>query len=151
MIVVERSVLVEYSATQMRGLVEDVAAYPHFLPWCSGAGVVPIQPGLVEASIEINFRGIRQSFTTRNTMDLSASVQRIHMNLVNGPFKSLSGDWQFLPLSSDACKVILALQYEFSSRLLEKAIGPVFRHITDTLVDAFVQRARSSFPPGAQS
>lgn len=148
MIVVERSVLVEYSANRMRSLVEDVAAYPQFLPWCSGADTVPIQPGLVEASIEINFRGIRQSFTTRNTTELDAPVQRIHMNLVNGPFKSLSGDWQFQPLSSDACKVVLALQYEFSSRLLEKAIGPVFRHITDTLVDAFVQRARAIYPPG---
>ena len=151
MIVVERSVLVEYSAAQMQRLVEDVAAYPQFLPWCSGAGVTSIGPGLVEASIEINFRGIRQSFTTRNSIDQESPIHRIHMNLVDGPFKSLNGDWQFQPLSSDACKVMLSLQYEFSSRLLEKAVGPVFRHITDTLVDAFVQRARAIFPPGTQT
>ena len=144
MIVVERSVLVEYSADQMRALVEDVDSYPKFLPWCSGSQVAPVTPELVEATIEISFRGIRQAFTTRNRTELDGSIHRIHMILVNGPFKSLEGDWQFQPLSDTACKVILSLQYEFSSKLLEKAIGPVFRHITDTLVDAFVQRARAS-------
>lgn len=110
-----------------------------------------IGPGLVEASIEINFRGIRQSFTTRNSSEEDSPIHQIHMNLVDGPFKSLSGDWKFQPLAPDACKVILSLQYEFSSRILEKAIGPVFRHITDTLVDAFVQRARTIFPQDTQA
>ena len=33
MALVEKSVLVEYSAAQMHALVEDVARYPEFLPW----------------------------------------------------------------------------------------------------------------------
>jgi ribosome-associated toxin RatA of RatAB toxin-antitoxin module len=33
------------------------------------------------------------------------------------------------------------LHYEFSSRLIEKAVGPVFSHIANTFVDSFVKRA----------
>jgi ribosome-associated toxin RatA of RatAB toxin-antitoxin module len=35
----------------------------------------------------------------------------------------------------------LRLDYEYSSKILEKLIGPVFSHIADTLIDAFVRRA----------
>ena len=143
MVVVERSVLVEFSADEMRGLVQDVDSYPKFLPWCSGATVKTDADGDVMATIEINFRGIRQQFTTRNTAATDAPIQSVHMKLVVGPFKSLDGEWRFHALTPEASKVTLHLKYEFSSRILEKAIGPVFRHITDTLVEAFVQRARA--------
>lgn len=143
MVVVERSVLVEFSADEMRGLVQDVDAYPQFLPWCSGGSVKTDADGVVVAAIEINFSGIRQQFATRNTAVTDAPVQSVHMKLVAGPFKSLDGEWRFQALTPEASKVTLHLNYEFSSRLLEKAIGPVFRHITDTLVEAFVQRARA--------
>jgi len=33
------------------------------------------------------------------------------------------------------------MDFEFSSKVLELALGKVFRHITSTLVDAFCQRA----------
>ena len=44
-------------------------------------------------------------------------------------------------LGDSGCKVELHLRYEFSSRLLERLVGPVFAHIAATLVDAFVRRA----------
>jgi ribosome-associated toxin RatA of RatAB toxin-antitoxin module len=37
--------------------------------------------------------------------------------------------------------VRLRLTYEFSSRLLDKLVGPVFGFIANTLVEAFVKRA----------
>jgi ribosome-associated toxin RatA of RatAB toxin-antitoxin module len=48
--------------------------------------------------------------------------------------------------SSDlACKVEFRLQYEFSSRILEKALGPVFHHIANTFVESFVKRAQQVY------
>jgi len=145
--VVERSVLVEFSAAQMRSLVEGIEDYPKFLPWCSGAEVVSREPEAVVATLTINFRGIRQQFTTENVAlkqgEESVETEAIRIRLVSGPFKALDGVWTFQPLAGDACKVQLKLSYEFANRLLETVVGPVFRYIADTMVEAFVQRARA--------
>jgi ribosome-associated toxin RatA of RatAB toxin-antitoxin module len=60
---------------------------------------------------------------------------------VEGPFRALDGTWRFTALADRGSKVELALRYEFSSRILENLVGPVFNHIANTLVDAFAKRA----------
>ena len=65
----------------------------------------------------------------------------MEIKLVNGPFRHLEGIWRFIALSDDACKIEFRLNYEFSNFLLEKMIAPVFNHIANTFVDAFVHRA----------
>jgi len=133
-----KSVLVPYSARRMYELVGDVAAYPRFLPWCGGAAVAPQPDGSLIARVDIAFKGLRQSFSTRNRHEAD---RRIDMQLHEGPFQNLEGHWQFLPLSDQACKVEFELDYHFSNKLLEKLVGPVFDHIAKTFVDAFVVRA----------
>ena len=142
MALVEKSVLVEYSAAQMHALVEDVARYPEFLPWCGGSELLSREGELSRATIRIDFRGIRQSFSTENR---SQPPQLIEMRLVDGPFRQLDGSWHFKTLSEQACKIELRLHYEFSSRLLEKLVGPVFHYIANTFVDAFVKRAQQLY------
>jgi ribosome-associated toxin RatA of RatAB toxin-antitoxin module len=70
----------------------------------------------------------------------------MHIKLQDGPFSELKGDWTFLPLGDDACKIEFRLQYAFSSHILEKLLAPVFGHITNTFVDAFVRRADEVYP-----
>lgn len=139
---VVKSVLVPYSSDEMFQLVSDVESYPAFLPWCGGASVEHLEDGSRLAQIQIAFKGLRQSFTTRNQ---HSPGQRIVMQLHDGPFRALAGHWQFLSLSADACKVGFELEYHFSSRLLEKLVGPVFEHITSSMVDAFVIRAEDLY------
>jgi ribosome-associated toxin RatA of RatAB toxin-antitoxin module len=148
MTVVERSVLIHQDARRMRALVEDIAAYPEFLPWCSQAQIVSSGEGVTTAALTIDFHGIRQQFSTENRSD---GPELIRMKLVSGPFRSLVGHWQFKALGPDASKVALRLDYEFSSRVLSAAIGPVFRQITSTLVEAFVARAESLYGTGGQA
>lgn len=138
MALVEKTVLVEYSAPQMYALVDDVAKYPQFLPWCGGAQVLDQLDGVIRAAISIEFRGIRQRFTTENRRQPS---ELIEMKLVDGPFRHLDGSWRFTPLGNEACKIEFRLHYEFSSTLLDKLIGPVFHYIANSFVDAFVKRA----------
>jgi ribosome-associated toxin RatA of RatAB toxin-antitoxin module len=142
MALVEKSVLVEYSASQMYRLVEDIERYPEFLPWCGGARVLKREDSLVHAEIDIDFRGIRQHFTTENRSD---PPRLIEMKLVHGPFRHLDGSWRFKTLGEEACKIEFRLHYEFSSRLLEKLVGPVFHFIANTFVEAFVKRAQSLY------
>ena len=142
MALVEKSVLIEYSAAQMYALVEDVAAYPGFLPWCGGAEVLGKEGNVTRAAIVIDFRGIKQRFSTENRAD---PPQSIEMTLIDGPFRQLDGSWHFKALGPDACKIEFRLHYEFSSKLLEKIFGPVFHFIASTFVDAFVKRAQQMY------
>jgi ribosome-associated toxin RatA of RatAB toxin-antitoxin module len=137
---VQRSTLVEYSAGDMQSLVEDIESYPKFLPWCGATEILSREPRRVVASIKINFRGIHQQFTTENTMIRDGHIQ---MGLVSGPFRKFKGDWTFLELGENASKVSLSLDYELSNSLLQRVLGPVFHHIADSMVDAFVRRAES--------
>jgi len=135
---VSRSALLDYSDAHMFNLVNDIAAYPKFLPWCSGARIIQQAEAEIVASIDISHSGLHKSFTTRNTL---APHKSIELQLLDGPFKSLQGLWRFQALDADSCKVLLDLEYEFSSKLLGLVVGPVFSQIANTLVDAFVDRA----------
>ena len=122
----------------MFALVDAAEAYPEFLPWCSGATVMLRDATRTRATIHVNYHGVRQSFTTDNTKE---PPEKMTIRLVEGPFRVLDGEWRFKPLAEDACKIEFCLHYEFSSRILEKLVGPVFSYIANTMVDAFVKRA----------
>jgi ribosome-associated toxin RatA of RatAB toxin-antitoxin module len=138
MAVVHKSVLLPFSVEQMFKLVDKVEDYPAFLPWCGGVEVREREADRLVASIQINYHGVKQTFSTEN---LNTPPTRMTMKLVDGPFRQLDGTWQFTPLREDACKIEFNLHYEFSSSLLEKLIGPVFSKIADSFVDSFCKRA----------
>jgi len=139
---INKSALVQYSASEMFDLVDDVDAYSEFLPWCGSSSVLSRSEIEIKASVEIAHKGIRKTFTTLNKL---APHDTIEMTLVDGPFKSLHGYWRFSPLRADACKISLELDYEFSNMLLSMAVGPVFNQIANTLVDAFCLRAEDKY------
>ncbi len=139
---VERSVLVPHSAAQMFDLVADVEKYPQFMPWCGGTTVSHRDDHGMQASITIALAGLKQTFTTRNTHQYP---NKIELELVDGPFSLLKGEWLFIALTEDACKVVFTLQYEFSSRTLETLVGPIFNRIATSFIDSFTQRALSCY------
>ena len=145
MAIVEKSVLIGHSAAKMYALVADVDAYPQFLPWCSATEVRPLDEHRAEATLHVNYHGLRLHFTTENQMEKGALID---MKLAKGPFKHLDGFWRFIPLSDDACKIEFQLSYELSGRLVDKIAGPVFNHIANTLVEVFVKRAVSLYGHG---
>lgn len=136
--IVRKSVLVPYPAARMYALVERVEDYPKFLPWCGGTDVKRHDDGSMTATVTIDFRGIRQSFTTLNTHQPSSAIR---MDLRDGPFTHLHGEWRFTPLRDDASKVEFLLEYRFAGGLLGRALQPIFDHIARSFVDAFVRRA----------
>ncbi len=144
---VKKVVLIERTAMQMFELVDHVEDYPKFLPWCDGTEVSERTDTLTVATLRINYHGIRSHFTTANRKQ---APQLMQLGLRDGPFKHLEGEWRFTPLGEDACKIEFRLVYEFSSRLLEKVLGPVFNHIANTFVEAFVKRAEQVYGSGAR-
>ncbi|GAA4881181.1 SRPBCC family protein [Ferrimonas pelagia] len=139
---INRSALVRFSAAQMYALVNDVAAYPQFLPGCVGSEVVSVSDGAMLASVSVKKAGIAQSFTTENRLEPD---QAIHMALKEGPFRQLTGSWRFTSLREDACKVELSLQFEFANVLVEKAFGKVFNDLAQSMVQSFSQRAKEVY------
>lgn len=139
---VNKSLLIQHSAQRMFDLVTDVQKYPDFLPWCGGVEVFESTPEMMEAKININFKGVKQYFHTRN---IQKSPTDIDMHFVSGPFKKFEGKWTFTPLAEDACKIEFCLRYEFSNFVLDKLIGPVFSVIANTFVNSFVKRANDLY------
>src|SRR5438045_8193619 len=139
---VKKSVLVPYDAAEMFELVDRVDLYPKFLPWCGGTAVLEQTENRKTARIDIDYHGVRAHFTTDNVNHPPASIV---ITLKSGPFRQLQGEWRFQALERNACKVEFELAYEFATLLLERIVGPVFNHIANTFVDAFVRRAESVY------
>lgn len=122
----------------MYSLVEDVDAYPDFLPWCSYVEVHLREGNVVEATLELHRGRLSKRFRTRNTMYPKSSM---NLELVGGPFRHLSGGWTFQPLGEAGSKVALDLEFEFDSRALDLVVGSFFEDACNSLVDAFTERA----------
>ncbi|MGI2259422.1 SRPBCC family protein [Shewanella sp. GXUN23E] len=136
---ISRSVLVRFSARQMYDLVNDVESYKEFLPGCVGGKVLEFDGSTMLASVDVSKAGIAKTFTTRNQL---IPGKRIELNLENGPFKYLRGQWLFTELTEDACKVEFELDFEFSSTLVAMAFGKVFQELVGSMVSAFTDRAK---------
>jgi ribosome-associated toxin RatA of RatAB toxin-antitoxin module len=145
---VRKSALVEHSAEDMFDLIEAAEDYPAFLPWCAGANILSRDENSVAAEITVDFHGVRFQVTTRNP---KRRPEYMAIVLERGPFRRFEGEWRLTPLAPDACKIEFGLQYEFDNPLMGRLAGTVFDRITDTLVDAFVVRARDVHGPAGEA
>ena len=138
---VKTAEIIPVSSKQMFELVNDIEAYPEFLPWCSDARIERrIDNGIV-ATVTVAKGPMHHSFTTENH---NREFDRIEMGLLKGPFKRFHGVWRFDD-APGGCKVSLDLDFESSNRLLAAALSKVFQVITGSMVQAFRQRARDLY------
>ncbi len=135
---VARSAIVEHSVGVLYALIDDIESYPMFLPWCREAKVHAREDGRTVATISVGLRGVRRSFTTENRNVPNASID---MHLIEGPFKRFAAGWRLVALGEHAARVEFVMEYEFASRVIARMLDPLFGHIADTMVDAFVRRA----------
>ena len=140
--VVERSAIVKYTPGQMFALVNDVGRYPEFLPWCVGSRVVEASESHQVASVKIAIGVMRTEFTTRNAL---RPDEAITMELVDGPFRSLTGHWGFAAISDRGSRIQFRVEFEFKNRLTAAALSSTFETLCGTIVDAFAQRAKAVY------
>ena len=137
-----------YSAAEMYALVADMAAYPEFLPWCSGARIRSRKPQpdgseIVEADMVISFKVFSERFGSRVT--LRPDGYKIDVAYLDGPFRYLNNHWRFKPVGEAACEVDFFVDFEFRSRTLQAIIGVVFHEAMRRIVRAFEQRAEQLY------
>ena len=137
---IHKNALVPYQASEMYMLVNDVARYPEFLPWCRGAEVLQSSATEMRARLDLARGSFHKSFTTHNDL---ITGRAITMTLEDGPFKHLEGRWRFTDLGPEGSKVELDMEFQFDSMLLDLVAGKVFEDICNSLVDAFIRRAAS--------
>lgn len=140
--VVERSAIVTFSPAQMFALVDDVERYPEFLPWCTGSRVETVSATERLATMRIARGVLRTEFTTRNT---STPDAQILMRLVDGPFRSLAGEWRFEAIGERGSRVYFRVEFEFKNRLTATAFNAIFEAVCGATIDAFVLRARKIY------
>lgn len=136
---IQRSALLPYPAQALYDLVNDVASYPKFLPWCSASEVLESSEAQMRASLTVAKGGISQRFITRNQLVPGESIV---MELEQGPFRQLHGIWHFKALTDKACKISLDLSFDYDGPLIKATLGPLFNQAANTMVDAFCQRAK---------
>lgn len=135
---IHREALLPYSSSMMYNLVNDVAQYAQFLPWCHATKIHEKTETQMRASIIIKKMGMSKSFTTQNTLDPNAHIT---MHLQNGPFNYLTGEWQFIPIENTGCQVILDLDFEFLPGILSLPFKKIFEPAANSMLQAFVTRA----------
>jgi ribosome-associated toxin RatA of RatAB toxin-antitoxin module len=135
---ITRSAIVEHPARELYALVEDIEAYPEFLPWCRGAQVRERGTSRTVATLAVGLKGMRYEFSTENS---NRPPEAIDMRLLEGPFRRFEAHWRFHALGPRAARIEFSMAYELAGGLVARALAPVFDSIADTMVDAFKRRA----------
>lgn len=124
----------------MFSLINDVERYPEFVPGCTHARIESRAPNEIVATLGVRRGPLQAEFTTRNTLEPD---RRVTMRLVRGPFSELEGEWKLTPVGEAGCRVELVMRFAFASRMSALVFEPIFEQTAESLVDAFVSRARS--------
>lgn len=155
-----KSAVVPYTSKQMYELVNDVEAYPEFLPWCTKSEIHHKTDDEIRATLTMSVSGFTQSLTTHNRME---DNKMIEIRLIDGPLSHLEAFWRFeaMDVSDDAtmeerekmdvdnmspCHVYFDISFEFSNRFIKMALEPFFSKVSDTIIDAFTSRAEILYP-----
>ena len=134
---------VPYRPEQLFDLVADVGRYPEFLPWCVGAKIRTRTEQELVADLTIGFGPFRESFTSRVALE---RPRLIRVQYENGPFRYLRYQCVFTPPPEGSADDFW-VDFEFRSKLLQKAIGAVFNEAVRRMISAFLKRAREVYGP----
>jgi ribosome-associated toxin RatA of RatAB toxin-antitoxin module len=137
----KRSALVARPAELVYRLVEDVERYPEFVPGCSEAKVLERSATEMVARLSVRRGPLRTAFTTPNRLNPGRGVK---LDLIEGPFSMLEGEWTFTPIAEQGCRIELRMRFQFSNILKAALFEPLFEETAASLVRAFVSRAQST-------
>ena len=136
---ISREALTACSPETVFDLVAAVENYPRFLRGCAGAQVHRQDERETLASLDLKGGVFRQRLTTLNRME---RPHRLVMNLSDGPFRHLTGEWRFEPVGT-GCRVSLFIRFEFESRAQDLLLSSSFEALCNRLMQDFLNRARS--------
>lgn len=131
---IRRQALIARPPAALFALVNDLERYPHLFPWCQSVDILDRGDNMIAARLHVRAGGVAFSFATRNHLD---PPERMRMTMLEGPLRSLDGDWLFTPYGEGGCRVDLRLAFEPRSRLLGLATTLAFQRLADRMVEDF--------------
>jgi coenzyme Q-binding protein COQ10 len=135
---------VRHSASDMFDLVTDMEKYPAFVPLCTALKIRSRTEksdgvSVVIAQMTVAYKMIRQTFTTRDTLD--KPNLKLLVEYLDGPFSHLQNRWTFRATGEKTCEVEFFIDYEFKSRTLAMLMGAMFDTAFRKFSAAFEKRA----------
>ena len=115
-------------------------------PWCTATRIKRRQDNIVWADLAVGFKVFRETFTSKVTLERPDSI---HVEYLDGPFRYLNNHWKFLRQPDGTTIVDFYVDFEFRSRILQRAIGVLFEEAVRRMVAAFEARANALY--GSQS
>lgn len=142
-----------FTPRQMFDLVADVERYPEFLPLCEALVVRSRERvggnEVLIADMTAGYKAIRETFTSRVTLDAAASVVNVEGTRDSrGPFSRLDNRWEFRA-AAGGCNVDFFIAYEFRSLMLQMLVGALFDRAFRRYTAAFEERAKAIYGAGA--
>ncbi|MGP1952897.1 MAG: SRPBCC family protein [Arsenophonus sp. ET-KM2-MAG3] len=142
MLKINQSKLLSYSVEKMYNLVNDVSSYPQFLDGCVDTRILNHTNNEMIVLVKVIKAGITNTLITHNILQNNKSIK---IQLIKGPFHKLIGNWLFIPLSENTCKVELHLDFEFTNKLIELTFYQIFKDLTRNIIQSFTQRAHKVY------
>ncbi|MBB3357563.1 coenzyme Q-binding protein COQ10 [Novosphingobium capsulatum] len=135
----------QWSPEQMFDLVADVRRYPEFLPWVVATRIKADSETEMVADMLVGFNALREKFTSRVR---KAKPDRIEVEYLDGPMKSLSNTWAFRPGDDGTgCVIDFCVDFSFRNALFEKLAGQYLDRAFRKMVAAFETRAAKLYGP----
>jgi coenzyme Q-binding protein COQ10 len=130
---------------RMFSLVDDLEAYPRFLPNVKAMAVRRDPAGDANtrlAKMTLSFGPITQAYTSRVTTDLTART--ITAVATDGPFKYLDSRWSFEP-EGQGTRIRFDVNFKISNPLIAAVAEPAFAQKQVEIMDAFIDEAERRF------
>jgi ribosome-associated toxin RatA of RatAB toxin-antitoxin module len=122
----------------MFALVNDVARYREFLPFCIASELLEQSEHEVVGRIAFARLGLSHALTTRNRLH---HPERIELSFVDGPFERFKGLWEFQALGAAASKIAFSVDFQIQASYLQFVAGSAISQAAGTAVEAFSKRA----------
>lgn len=134
---IKYSVSSSYSAKDLYDLVIDIESYPEFLPWCSAARIISKEKTTIIAELAIRYKVFFSTYVSKVKL---VSDNEIQVELVDGPFKSLTNAWKFTERDKETY-IEFILEFELKSEFLTKLLSENIESYSNTIFNSFLKRA----------
>lgn len=134
--------VLKFTPQQLYDLVIDVESYPDFLPWCLDAKIIK-RPSEHEfhARVTAGYLFAKESYLSRVIYDGRSHIQTEYLE---GPFKALKNEWQFLEHAQGA-ELKFYVEFEFATGILNRLANHVLIEVTERMVNSFIKRAHEKY------
>ncbi|MGN7661117.1 MAG: type II toxin-antitoxin system RatA family toxin [Anaplasma sp.] len=137
-------------AHRLFSVVLDVEKYPEFLPWCKDVKVLSRGESFFVAEVVAGFLALSGKYTSHVLFCLPAdkSPGWVKVQSVDGVFKFLRSEWQFLPFGEEKTLVKFSIDFSFRRKVLQLAFDMASDIARRRLMRAFRERTYRLFNDG---